>query len=316
MNQPQKSYWLIFLTAGSLFLSCKKEEKPQQATKSNATPAKPITQVVGVARIEPERGLIDLFAGADGRVMTIAVTENESLTKGQVLLTINSATDKAEIAAARSKLGTQRAAIAAQEATVATLKLAVEQAQTEVELNRNLLAVKGITEQAGRDSEATLAKRQREYRKGLADWQQSRAVVAELNADVHSAVVSASDKILRAPYAGKLLDWTVKIGNFVAGDTQVGQMAPDGSLIARTEVDELFAERIKPGQRATIRSQATGRIIGSGTVYFAADFLKKKSLFEDETAQEDRRVREVRIRLNANASLLINSRVDCIILLN
>lgn len=311
MTQTHTSYWLIFLTASSLLFSCKKEEKPQQAAKP-----KPITQVVGVARIEPERGLIDIFAGADGRVMTLAVTENQTLTKGQVLLTINSATDKAQIAVARSKIGTQRAAIAAQEATIATLKLAIDQAQTDVELNRKLLAVKGIVEQTLRDSEATLAKRQQEYRKGLADLQQSRAVVTELNADVNSAVVTATDKTLHAPYTGKLLDWTVKIGDFVTGNTQVGQMAPGGPLIARTEVDELFAERIKPGQRARIRSQATGQIIGSGTVYFAADFLMKKSLFEDETAQEDRRVREVRIRLNPNANVLINSRVDCIVLLN
>ena len=316
MNQNHTSYTLIFLTASSLFLSCKKEEKPQQSAKSNATPAKPITQVVGVARIEPERGLINLYAGADGRVTASGVTENQTLTKGDVLLTIDSQTDKAQVAQARSKIGTQRAAIAAQEATIATLKLAVEQAQTDVELDRKLLIVQGITEQTVRDSEATLAKRQQEYRKGLADLQQSRAVVAELNADVNSALVGAKDKTLRAPYTGKLLDWTVRIGDFVTGNTQVGQMAPDGSLVARTEVDELFAERIKPGQRANIRSQATGQIIGAGTVYFAADFLRKKSLFEDETTQEDRRVREVRIRLNPGANVLINSRVDCIISLN
>ena len=311
MNQNHTSYWLILFTTSCLFWSCKKEEKPQQTARP-----KPITQVVGVARIEPERGLIDIFAGAEGRVMAIAVTENQTLTKGQVLLTIDSRTDKAQIAQARSKIGTQRAVIAAQQATVATLKLAVCQAQTDVELNRKLLAVKGITEQTLRDSEATLAKRQQEYRKGLADLQQSRAVVTELNADVTLAVVSATEKTLRAPYTGKLLDWTVKIGDFVTGNTQMGQMAPDGSLIARTEVDELFAERIKPGQRANIRSQATGQIIGSGMVYFAADFLKKKSLFEDETTQEDRRVREIRIRLKPDANVLINSRVDCIILFN
>ncbi|MBO0931954.1 HlyD family secretion protein [Fibrella aquatilis] len=308
----QPTYTLIFLAASTLFVACQKEEKPQQ----NATPAKPITQVVGVARVEPERGLINLYAGADGRVTTINVSENQALTSGQVLLTVDSQTDKAQVAQARSKIGTQRAAIAAQEATISTLRLAVEQAQADVELNRKLLAVKGITEQTLRDSEATLATRQQDYRKGQADLQQTRAVVTELNADVNSALVGAKDKTLRAPYTGKLLDWTVKIGDFVTGNTQVGQMAPNGSLIARTEVDELFAERIKPGQRANIRSQATGKIIGSGTVYFAADFLKKKSLFEDETAQEDRRVREVRIRLNPGANVLINSRVDCIILLN
>ena len=307
-------YAVLIVSTG--LAGCRKEDKPQQATKSNATPAKPITQVVGVARIEPEQGLVDLFAGADGRITTISATENQTLHNGQVLLTIDSQTDHARVVQARSKIGTQRAAIAAQQAAVGTLKLMADKARADLELNRKLFAVKGITRQTLHDSEASAAKLQQEYQKGLADLAQSKAMIAELDADVHTALVGETQKILRAPYTGKLLDWTAKVGDYVTGNTPVGQMAPAGSLVARTEVDELFAERIKIGQKAAVRSQATGAIISHGTVYFAADFLKKKSLFEDETAQEDRRVREVRVRLDPSPSLLINGRVDCIIYLN
>jgi HlyD family secretion protein len=308
------TFSIRYLSAFCLIMSllaCQSETKNEQPAKP-----KPITKVVGVARIEPEQGLVELYAGTTGRVTDIPVSENQSLKKGQVLLTVDRTTDQAQLASARSKIGTQRAGIAAQEAAVASLKLSADKARTDYELNQKLLAVKGITQQTLNESEADVAKAQQEYRKGLADLEKARTVLNELNADVNVYAVQAKEKTLEAPYTGKLLEWTVKVGDYVTGETQVGQMAPEGSLIARTEVDELFAERIKLGQKAEIRSQATGKIIGAGTVYFAGGFLKKKSLFEDETAQEDRRVREVRIRLNPGAGVLINARVDCIIHLN
>lgn len=304
-------YACALLFMGLTLPACQKE-----APKQGPTKPKPITQVVGVARIEPEQGLIDVFAGATGRVVTIAVAENQTVKKGQVLLTIDSQEEQAQMQQARSKLGTQQAAIAAQQANVATLKLTADKAETDYELNQKLFAVKGVTQQTLDGSRATLAKLRQEYQEGLANLAQTRAKLGELNADVQVYAVQAKEKTLRAPYDGKLLDWTVKVGDYVTGNTQVGQMAPTGPLIARTEVDELFAERVKIGQRADVRSQATGRIIGSGTVSFTTDFLKKKSLFADETAQEDRRVREVRVRLNPGEGLLINGRVDCIIHLN
>lgn len=297
--------------AVGVLASCQKEQKPAPPTKP-----KPITRVVGVARIEPEQGLVALFAGATGRIIHISATENQALRKGQVLLVMDHTTDDAQIGQARSKMGTHRTAVIAQEATVKTLKLTADKARADLNLNQQLIAVKGITRQTLRDSEADAAKSYQEYLKGVADLQQTRAQLAELTAGVNVYTVQARQKTLLAPYAGKLLDWTAKVGDYATGDTQVGQMAPDGNLIARTEVDELFAERIRPGQKADIRSQATGKIIGSGTVYFTGDFLKKKSLFADETTQEDRRVREVRIRLNPGNALLINGRVDCIIHLN
>jgi len=55
-------------------------------------------------------------------------------------------------------------------------------------------------------------------------------------------------------------------------------------------------------------------ILAEGEVIYLSPYLKKKSLFSDNSANmEDRRVREVRIRLNGNSNLLINSRVEAVI---
>jgi multidrug resistance efflux pump len=307
-----RSLPLIALTV--LAAACQsKPETPEAPTKSNATPAKPITQVVGIARIEPEAGLTDLYAGAAGRIVARPVAENDTVAKGQVLLALDPRTERAQVTQARAKIGTQQATIAAQEASLAGLKLDAEKAEADLELNRKLLEVKGITVQTLRDSEANARKLRQNYQKGLADLQQARAKVAELNADVAYYGTVVGQKTLKAPAAGQLLEWKVNPGDYVTANTVVAQFAPKGPLTARTEVDELFAERVKVGQKATIRSQATGKTLGTGTVYFTAAFLKKKSLFADETSQEDRRVREVRIRLDPHADVLINGRVDCII---
>lgn len=298
---------LAVLLAGGLLAGC---QKPKEAAP--AAP-RPVTQVVGVARIEPEAGLLDLAAGAEGRVTGRPVAGSQAVRQGQVLLTLDGRAENAQLAQAQASVGTQRAAIEAQAAAVGTLKLRADKAQTDYALNRQLLTVQGITQQTLGDSEATAAQARQDYEKGRAELRQAQARTAELRADARYYAVQAGQKTVVAPVAGQLLEWRVQLGDYVTAGTAVAQLAPAGPLIARTEVDELFAKRIRRGQKADIRSQATGTIVGTGTVYFAAGFLKRKSLFEDETAQEDRRVREVRIRLNPGAQVLINGRVDCII---
>ena len=122
---------------------------------------------------------------------------------------------------------------------------------------------------------------------------------------------------MTAPVAGKILVLPIKIGEYVGVETQIAEFAPAGAYIAKTEVDELFADRVQLGQKAFILSQSTGDTLATGKVSFAAEYLKAKSLFKDQnTEQEDRRVREVHIRLDEKGDSkkpLIGSRVDCLI---
>ncbi len=68
------------------------------------------------------------------------------------------------------------------------------------------------------------------------------------------------------------------------------------------------------GQLAIIRQPGSDRELARGVVFYAAPSLKKKSLFSDDAGNlEDRRVREVRIRVTSGQPLLYNSRVECVI---
>jgi multidrug resistance efflux pump len=183
--------------------------------------------------------------------------------------------------------------------------------------NQQLVAVKAQTQEALDNSKAAADQLEKEVENAEANLNQSSARVRELQADIAYYRTVLAQKRVVAPVAGKLLDVPVLPGDFLSNETVVAEMAPTGALIAKTEVDEIFAQKVKTGQKAEIRSQTTGEKIGAGEVCFAAEYLKAKSLFKDQsTEQEDRRVREVHIKLDPGSAPLIGSRVDCVIFID
>jgi hypothetical protein len=111
-----------------------------------------------------------------------------------------------------------------------------------------------------------------------------------------------------------MLNWDVKIGQAIAAGTKLGDFAPAGNLIAITEIDELYALKVKTGQKVSINLQGTNDKLSNGTVIYCAPYLSKKSIFSDRADNlEDRRVREVHVRVANPNAVLIGSRVECII---
>ena len=87
-----------------------------------------------------------------------------------------------------------------------------------------------------------------------------------------------------------------------------------GKNIAIGEIDELYSDQVVVGQNAWIRHVGTTDTISTGKVIFTSSFLKKKSLFTDQTGEkEDRRVRTIKISLDKSEGLLLNARVECVI---
>ena len=85
-------------------------------------------------------------------------------------------------------------------------------------------------------------------------------------------------------------------------------------MTVRTEVDELFAGRLRQGLDADIRFVGSDSVAARGKVIFLSPYLKKKSLFSQKANdQEDRLVREVRIKLEGENGLILNSKVESVI---
>jgi multidrug resistance efflux pump len=306
-----------FLIAGILvcsFCSCsnKNNKNEEQQAISNQTE---IASITGIARIEPESGLLSICANSNGRITKIVALENQNIVEESPLLILDDAVEKALLRIEESKIAAQNAAIESVGRNAESVKNDLDKAVSDLALNELLFAAKGITEQALADSKAKVEKLTNDYAKAVADKNQQSGKLSEIRANISYRKALLDERTLSSSFAGHVLQWEVHNGDYVMQGQKLGQFAPEGSLVAVTEIDELFQDRIKVGMTAVVYSQTNGERIGNGTVVYIADFLKKKSLFSDENAVEDRRVKEVKVRLEDNSKAVINSKVDCIITL-
>ncbi len=304
-----------FLIAGILassFCSCsnKGNKNKVQATVNDQTDIESIT---GVARIEPENGLLNIYANSNGRITKIVALENQPITEESPLLILDSDIEKALLNVEESKIAAQKAAIEAAARNTESVKNDLDKAKSDLTLNGQLFAVKAITKQTLDDSKVKVEKLISNYAKAVADKNQQTNILSELRANIDYRRALLNERILNSAFAGHVLQWEVHNGDYVTQGQKIGQFAPEGALAAVTEIDELFQDRVKVGMKADVYSQLNGERIATGTVVYVANFLKKKSLFSDENTVEDRRVKELKVRLDDNSKAVINSKVDCTI---
>jgi HlyD family secretion protein len=295
--------------------SCGGAKKEKTAEEAKQVPAE-VTKIVGMASVEPLTRIVSLYSDVGGIVDKINYDINSEVKVNDVIFVLNTEVEEAQLAQAKSKLGTQQAMINVAKAQLASLKVKQDNAQVNYNRNVNLLKAGAVTQQATDDSKFTYESLQNDVLAADAGLKQQDAKVSELQADINYYERVIDKKKIKAPTNGKILSVDVRLGNNVLASQSVGDFAPDGPLIAITEVDELFATKVSNGMKAYIRPQGQLDTLATGKIYLTSPYLRKKTLFSDDaTNMEDRRVREVRVLLNKSDKVLIGSRVECVILL-
>jgi hypothetical protein len=121
-------------------------------------------------------------------------------------------------------------------------------------------------------------------------------------------------RFIIAPATGIIFSIDLSPGDIAGPTMAVGTFGRVGLPIAVAEIDEIFQSYVHIGQPAYLRNRGMNDTITTGTVTFAAPFLREKSLFSDRVSdQVDRRVREVHIGLVPCDVLTIGSRVEAVI---
>ncbi|MDJ0367480.1 efflux RND transporter periplasmic adaptor subunit [Hymenobacter sp. H14-R3] len=305
----------IFILPAVLLVACSAKESTTSA--AGPAPVQPATvrEVVALGRIEPEHKLTSLAAQASGVVEALPVAEGQEVKKGELLLTLNHAVEQAQVTQARSQLGTQQAQIAADAAALRSAQAQARNLARTAQRVQELTARGAETAQSRDDAQTQATTQQQEVARLQAAAQSAQAQLATLRAGVAVAEAQLRQRFVYAPGAGRVLKWEAEVGGSVSPGTSLGDFAPAGRPTVLCEVDELFASRVRVGQAAYVRPQGGTEHLASGTVLFAAPYLKQKSLFAATAgAAEDRRVREVRVVLPVGGDkLLLNSRVECVI---
>lgn len=306
----------IILIGIAFMLSLSDCQNENKEVEKHQTEPQEITKVVGIARIEPENGLLYIYANSTGTIINMPYKENAVVQKGDLLIGLDKKEDVAQLAQEQSKIKSHTSAVNSANESLKSIQADLQKAKEDAALNAKLFSAKAITLQTLNDSKAKVQKLTTEYNKQLAVIEQVKSERTEIDANINYKKLMLSEKSITATQNGKILEWNVHSGDYITVGQKLGRFAPEGPLLAVTEVDELFANKVQLGMKADIISQLDGQKIGEGEVVFVADFLKKKSLFSDENMVEDRRIRTVKILLTPTKKAIINARVDCVIKLN
>jgi multidrug resistance efflux pump len=297
----------------TLFISAcgAKEEKKVSVEKYKVDK---IDKIIGIARIEPAAKISPIGAEIAGKIVQIHVKEGQFVKKGTLLVSLDQSLDQAQVQQSEAKAQTRQQRIKSLEAKITAIELKVNLADIERKRDRNLADANAGTQKAAFDSESIYSNLKADLAIAKADLAEANAALAEVQTERNYTQKLLDKKNIYAPTDGMILNWDVKIGQAVGIGSKLADFAPEGDLIATTEVDELFAMKVKNGQRVQINIQGTNEKLSTGTVIYCAPFLSKKSIFNDRADNlEDRRVREVRVRIDQPDAVLIGSRVECVI---
>lgn len=306
---------ILFIPCLFLLSACgsKKEAENIKTPSADSLVAPLVSRVSGIGRIEPEGGLIDLASDQGGLIRQVFIKEGDSLKKGVPLISLDNQVQQSQVTESAAKIKTQEEQLSLDKVNILEAENNLQKAEADYEKTKRLVEKNAETKQKLDDAATDLQNKKLALQNEKANLQVTNKKIDELRQQTNTAKTSASKYTVRAPVDGLVLQVTAKPGAGITPGQSFAQMAPAGRLTAICEIDELFAEKIVAGQTAFIRYKGYPDTISTGSVMYAAPYLKKKSLFSDQVGEkEDRRVREVRILLN-NQNLLINRQVECVI---
>jgi multidrug resistance efflux pump len=293
------------------------KEKPAAASYSVNSSVAKVSEVVGVGKVEPEQEIISLAAATGGVVKDIYRHDGDSIRKDEPLVRLDDELELIKVSQLKSQYNTQKSQQDIDELNLKESSARLANKKKLLESVR-VLELKGAeTKQNLDDLETEVTTFSLAVEKDSSSVRLSASRLRELAEQVRYAEAEASKKILCSPYNGLLLEMHVKKGSAVNQFENYAEVAPSGPMTVRTEVDELFAGRLQEGLDADIRFIGSDSVVAKGKVIFVSPYLKKKSLFSQKAnEQEDRLVREVRIKLEGDNGLILNSKVESVIKLN
>jgi len=311
-----KILYLVIIPLIITGCSGSKENKEKSGTESLSVNSATVdvSEVVGVGKVEPEQEIISLATATGGVVKDIFRNDGDSIKKDEPLVRLDDELELIRVSQLRSQYNTQKSQEDIDELNLRESEARLSNKKKLLESVR-VLAFKGAeTMQTLDDLETEVTTLSLAVEKYSASVKLAASRLRELAEQVRYAEAEASQKILRSPYEGLMLEMLIERGSSVNQFEKYAEVAPAGPMTVRTEVDELFAGRLSTGLDADIRYVGSDSVVAKGKVIFLSPYLKKKSLFSQKAnEQEDRLVREVRIKIEGESGLILNSKVESVI---
>jgi len=307
----------IFMMA-AIISSCGKKADENTIPDLGAPQVNPVKVdvriVVGTGRVEPAGEIISLASPTGGIVEKIYKNEGDNVKKDEPLIKLEDRLESLRADQLRWQVASQRTEVDLSVISQKQAEIKLENRSRYLASTRNLQNKGAETSQNLYDVEAEVNNLKMEGEAARVRIDQARSRLKDLEAQLGYAQAEVARKTLKAPADGILLSLNAWEGASINQLGTYSDFAPAGPVIVRAEIDELFADRLAQGQQAEIRYVGSGSTIATGRVTYISPSLKKKSLFTQRAGdQEDRLVREVKVSLDNGSSLILNSRVECVI---
>ncbi len=180
-----------------------------------------------------------IAAKVGGYVRSIAVTDNQTVAAGDVLVLIEPADYEAELARARAEIARSEAQLRS---------IAAQRALAEADRARyRPLAERGLLSAAG------MQQIEARVRQTGADEAAAIAAIAAARANVETAELNLERTIVRAPFAGVIGDRQAQLGQLVQPGAPLMAVVPLDQVYVIANFKETQLADIRPGQRAEIR---------------------------------------------------------------
>lgn len=305
---------IVFLVITLMLLGCNNKNK----NSSQPTNELSVDSIIGIGKVFPQGGIIELAAPASGIVKDVYFKAGDSLNEGDLILMLENSDEELSVKEVDSRMASQKLAMESARLTFEQEKLAHAEQLRLLDDAQELLKVGASTGEKVRTLQNEFDQGAKHLKKLENDYKMEQSQLSEMNIQRTSRKNDLDKKIFKVPVDGILLDLSIKTGEAVSLYQPYGRIAPSSPLVVKAEIDELFADRLKVGQSCKINIPGDSLIVAIGELVYISPDLKKKSLFSDSgTDLEDRRIREIEVSLKEiYKTLFIESKVECSVQLN
>lgn len=275
-------------------------------------------EVISVGKILPKAGIISLSSTVTGNIEQLHVKAGDSLKKGDLILELRAREEQLAASESQAQVAAQAARNTADAYEVRLAEIKLDELQAKYQTSRALA-------EKGAETQEVLTTDLANYQQQLQKVAQARQTVSanreslnELKQRQQRSTLNLKDRQIKAPAAGILLNMDVRQGQVLQANAVFAELAPEGDVVAECEVDELYAGKVKVGQRVLIYPTSSATPVAEGEISFVGASLQDKSILYEKIGEgTDRRVRRMTVTIKSSKRpLLINDKVECKIILN
>jgi RND family efflux transporter MFP subunit len=201
-----------------------------------------------------------------GQIVAVLVEEGAAVRSGQLLCRLDDRELQVSLELARSRLEQTR--IQLEGAKIQREKNGAQVAAKKADLERNEQA---LSEGLVSEVEVTMLRNQlaelgHDGRAQEASVRESESRVQELESEIDRVKVQIADTAITAPFAGRITERTVELGQSVGTNDNLFRLASFSPLYADAFISELDSRSVVVGQTATLSLGAAGDETAEGRV--------------------------------------------------